>query len=150
MREEFTDRLRLALDQAQNEARGLNQDFIGTEHLLLGLLAAEDSEAVAGLKLADVGLGELRKKLVEALPRGEHPPVVTGDLPLSPKARRTINTALVNTQRAGLTRVSTRQLLVSLLEDCETVMRSVMRGVGADLDHLQRVLVQDGSIPPEE
>jgi ATP-dependent Clp protease ATP-binding subunit ClpC len=150
MREEFTDRLRLALDKAQDEARGLNQDFVGTEHLLLGLLATDDSEAVAGLRLAGVGLGELRDRLIEVLPRGAESPVVTGSLPLSPKARRVINTALVNAQSAGLPRVSSRLLLVSLLEDCETVVRSVMRGVGADLDHLQRVLVQDGAIQPEE
>jgi ATP-dependent Clp protease ATP-binding subunit ClpC len=150
MREEFTDRLRLALDKAQDEARGLNQDFVGTEHLLLGLLATDDSEAVAGLRLAGVGLGELRDRLIDVLPRGAESPVVTGSLPLSPKARRVINTALVNAQSAGLPRVSSRLLLVSLLEDCETVVRSVMRGVGADLDHLQRVLVQDGAIQPEE
>jgi ATP-dependent Clp protease ATP-binding subunit ClpC len=149
MREEFTDRLRLALDKAQAEARGLNQDFVGTEHLLLGLLAADDSEAVAGLKLAGVGLGELRQKLIEVLPRGAEAPVVTGSLPLSPKARRVINTALVNAQTAGTPRVSSRLLLVSLLEDCETVVRSVLRDAGADIDHLQRVLVQDGSIQPE-
>ena len=150
MREEFTDRLRRALDKAQDEARGLNQDFVGTEHLLLGLLDGDDSEAVAGLKLAGVGLGELRKKLVDVLPRGAESPVVTGSLPLSPKARRVINTALVNAQSAGRPRVSSRSLLVSLLEDCETMVRSVMRDAGADLDHLQRVLEQDGAIQPEE
>ena len=150
MREEFTDRLRRALDKAQDEARGLNQDFVGTEHLLLGLLDGDDSEAVAGLKLAGVGLGELRAKLVDALPRGTESPVVTGSLPLSPKARRVINTALVNAQSAGRPRVSSRSLLVSLLEDCETMVRSVMRDAGADLDHLQRVLEQDGAIQPEE
>jgi ATP-dependent Clp protease ATP-binding subunit ClpC len=151
MREEFTDRLRRALDKAQDEARGLNQDFVSTEHLLLGLLdSGDDSEAVAGLKLAGVGLGELRQKLIDVLPRGAESPVVTGSLPLSPKARRVINTALVNAQSAGRPRVSSRSLLVSLLEDCETVVRSVMRDAGADLDHLQRVLVQDGAIQPEE
>src|SRR5688572_19833686 len=99
MREEFTDRLRLALDKAQEEARGLNQDFVSTEHLLLGLIGAgEDSEAGAGLKLASVGLGELRDALIAALPRGGESPVVTGNLPLSPKARRVVNAALVKAQ----------------------------------------------------
>jgi ATP-dependent Clp protease ATP-binding subunit ClpC len=149
MREEFTDNLRRALDKAQDEARALNQDFVGTEHLLLGILEVEDSEAVAGLRLANVGLRELREKLVEVLPKGAEDPVVTGSLPLSPKARRVVNGALVNAQTAGLSRVSSRMLLVSLLDDCETVVRSVLRGVGADIEHLQRVLVQDGAIPPE-
>ena len=151
MREEFTTRLRSALDKAQEEARGLNQDFVSTEHLLLGLIGAgDDAEAVNGLRLANVGLGELREALVAALPRGDEAPVVTGHLPLSPKARRVVNAALVKAQTQGLPRVSSRTLLVSLLDECEPVVRTAMRGVGADLDHLQRVLVQDGAIQPEE
>jgi ATP-dependent Clp protease ATP-binding subunit ClpC len=149
MREAFTEELRAALDRAQQEARGLNQDFVGTEHLLLGLLAAEDSEAVAGLRRGNVGLRELREQLVEVLPKGSEPPVVTGNLPLSPKAKRVINSALVSAQTEGSGRVSSRRLLVSLLEDCDTVVRSVLRGVGADIDHLHRLLL-DGSIQPEK
>ena len=149
MREEFTDRLRLALDRAQDEARALNQDFVSTEHLLLGLLRTEDSEALAGLKLAGVSPDALRRNLIEGLPRGAEDPVVTGNLPLSPKARRAINTALVKAQTAGSSRISSRLLLVALLEECETISREAMRDVGTDIDHLQRVLVQDGAIHPE-
>ena len=151
MREEFTSRLRTALDKAQDEARDLNQDFVSTEHLLLGLLATDDSEAVAGLQLAGIGLGELRQNLTAALPRGAETPVVTGSLPLSPRARRAVNAALVKAQTEGKSKVTSRLLLVSLLDDCDTVVRSAMRDAGADLDHLQRVLVQqDGAIPAEE
>jgi ATP-dependent Clp protease ATP-binding subunit ClpC len=150
MREEFTTCLRLALDKAQEEARGLNQDFVSTEHLLLGLIGGDDSEAVNGLRLAGVEIGELRNALLEALPRPGETPVVTGHLPLSPKARQIINAALVKAQTHGLPRVSSRLLLVSLLDDCEPVVRTAMRDVGTDLDHLQRVLVQDGAIQPEE
>jgi hypothetical protein len=149
MREEFTSRLRQALDKAQEEARELNQDFVSTEHLLLGLIGSEDSEAVDGLRLAGVGLGELRQNLIDALPRGTEPPVVTGNLPLSPKAMRAINAALVKAQSANVPRVTSRLLLVSLLDDSEPAMRTAMRAVGADLDHLQRVLGQDGAIQPE-
>jgi ATP-dependent Clp protease ATP-binding subunit ClpC len=149
MREEFTENLRTALDRAQDEARKLNQDFVGTEHLLLGLLASEDSEAVLGLRQANVGLRELREQLVEVLPKGSEPPVVTGNLPLSPKAKRVINAALVSAQSEGAGRVTSRRLLSSLLEECETVVRTVLRGVGADIDQLQRLLM-DGSIQPEK
>lgn len=150
MREEFTAQLKLALDNAQAEARQLNQDFVSTEHLLLGLLAVEDSEAVAGLQLGGVELEALRRKLTDALPRGGEPPVVTGSLPLSPQARRVINNALVKAQTGSASHVSSRMLLTSLLEDGDTIVRSSMRDVGADLDHLQRVLVQDGQIQPEK
>ena len=150
MREAFTDRLRAALDQAQDEARSLNQDFVSTEHLLLGLLHTDDCEAVAGLKLAGVSPAELHRNLASALPRGEEAPVVTGNLPLSPKARRAINDAVVKAQSTGSPRVSSRLLLVSLLDDSEAVSREAMRDAGTDLDHLQRVLVQDGAIHPED
>jgi ATP-dependent Clp protease ATP-binding subunit ClpC len=150
MREEFTTRLRVALEKAQQEARALNQDFVSTEHLLLGLLDTDNSEAVTGLQLAGIGLEELRRHLTTSLPRGDETPVVTGNLPLSPKARRAVNTALVKAQSSGASRVSSRMLLVSLLDECDTVVRSAMRDVGADMDHLQRVLLQDGAIQPEE
>lgn len=150
MREEFTTRLRTALDRAQDEARGLKQDFVSTEHLLLGLLLTDDSEALAGLKLAGVSPSELRGSLLASLPRGAEDPVVTGHLPLSPKARRAVNTALVKAQTTGASRVSSRLLLLSLLDELETVSRESMRAVGTDLDHLQRVLTQDGAIQPED
>ena len=150
MREAFTNKLRAALEHAQDEARTLNQDFVSTEHLLLGLLRTEDCEAVAGLKLAGVSPDELHRNLVAALPTGADAPVVTGNLPLSPKARRAVNAAVVNAQTTGSPRVSSRLLLVSLLEESEAASREAMRDAGTDLDHLQRVLVQDGAIQPED
>ena len=151
MREAFTAHLKSALEKAQGEARTLNQDFVSTEHLLLGLLDIEGSEAVAGLRLGGVERDELRKKLTAALPRGGEPPVVTGTLPLSPKAARAVNGALVKAQASGAPRVSSRLLLCSLLEECETAVRSALRDSGADIEHLQRLLMQrDGSIAPED
>ena len=149
MREALTQQLSEALAQAQHEARTLNQEFVGTEHLLLGLLSVDDTEALAGLTLAGVERDALRKQLTESLPRADQSPGVTGDLPLSPNAQRAINTAVTKAQSTGSPRVSTRMLLVALLEECQTLVRPAMRAVGADLDHLQRVLVQDGAIQPE-
>jgi ATP-dependent Clp protease ATP-binding subunit ClpC len=149
MREALTNQLSQALAQAQQEARALNQEFVGTEHLLLGLLTVGDTEALAGLLLAGVERDALRKRLTESLPRADQSPGVTGDLPLSPNAQRAINVAVTKAQSTGSPRVSTRMLLVALLEECQTLVRPAMRAVGADLDYLQRVLVQDGAIPPE-
>ena len=150
MREGFTTKLRAALEQAQDEARLLNQDFVSTEHLLLGLIRTEESEALAGLRLAGVSPDELHEKLAAALPRGDEPPVVTGHLPLSPKARRAVDTAVVRAQTTGSAVVSSRLLLISLLEESEVVSREAMRDAGMDLDHLNRILVQDGAITPED
>ena len=149
MREVLTDQLERALEQAQQEARALNQEFVGTEHLLLGLLSVDATEALAALKLAGVERDALRKQLTESLPHAGQSPGVTGDLPLSPNAQRAINVAVTKAQSSGSPRVSTRMLLVALLDECQTLVRPAMRSVGADLDHLQRVLVQDGGIQPE-
>ena len=97
-----------------------------------------------------MGAAELRQRLVDVLPRGAEAPVVTGQLPLSPKAHRAVNDALVKAQASGASRVSSRLLLGSLLHDCDTVVRETMNKVGADLDHLQRVLAQDGVVPQED
>jgi ATP-dependent Clp protease ATP-binding subunit ClpC len=148
MREALTNQLSQALAQAQQEARALNQEYVGTEHLLLGLLSVGDTEALAGLKLAGVERDALRKRLTESLPRADQSPGITGDLPLSPNAQGAINAAVTAAQSAGAPRVSTRMLLVALLDECQTLVRPAMRAVGADLDHLRRV-IQDGSIPPE-
>src|SRR5689334_12937102 len=121
MREALTEHLSQALSQAQQEARSLNQEFVGTEHLLLALLSVGDSEALAGLKLAGVERDALRTRLTESLPRGAQPPVVTGDLPFSPNAQRAINTAVVKAQSSGASHVSTRMLLVALLDECHTL-----------------------------
>lgn len=151
MREAFTNRLRAALDTAQDEARALNQEFVGVEHLLLGLLGGPgDAEAVEGLKLAGVVLPELRQKLIDALPSAGESPGVTGALPLSPKAQRAVNAALVKAQTTGGARVTSRLVLLSLLEECEAGVTKALRDSGADLDHLRQLLVQDGQIHPED
>ena len=143
MREEMTGQLRAALDAAQTEARAMNQDFVGAEHLMLGLLAAGplapgDSEAIRILRRANVGIDDLRRAVVQSLPRGNEPPVVTGNLPLSPRAKRAVNSALASAQARHDSRVSTRLLVKALLEEPESAVRSALRGCGADIDQLER------------
>ena len=97
------------------------------------------------------GADELRKKLTAALPRGGEPPVVTGTLPLSPKARAGGERGAGEGAGQPALRVSSRLLLCSLLDECETAVRAALRDAGADIEHLQRLLMQrDGSIAPED
>jgi hypothetical protein len=76
------------------------------------------------------------------LPRGAEPPVVTGDLPLSPKAQRVINGALVKAQSLREPRVSTRLLLLSLMDDVPPAVRSALDGCGVDTDTLATQLAE--------
>jgi ATP-dependent Clp protease ATP-binding subunit ClpC len=141
MREAITETFRTALARAQMAARELNQDFVSTEHFMLGLLAT-DGEAAHALLTSHGELAELKAALQEALPKGEQPPVVTGDLPLSPRAQRAINGAIVKAQAMRESRVSTRFLLLSLLDEPGTAMRDALDKCGVDFDVLQPRLAE--------
>jgi ATP-dependent Clp protease ATP-binding subunit ClpC len=143
MREELSDTFRQALDAAQSAARELNQDFVGTEHLMLGLLeTAPDGEAAKVLHAAHAEPMAVSAALRAALPVGDHPPVVTGNLPLSPKAQRIVNGAIVKAQAMRETRVSTRFLLLSLLDEPQTAARHALDTVGADVEAMLRKLAE--------
>src|SRR4051794_9045176 len=86
---------RKVLDQAQQEARSLNQEFVGTEHLLLAVLKISGTQAQRILRQHAVDREGMRSQLLAVLPYSENPPVVTGNLPLSPKAQRGLQSALV-------------------------------------------------------
>ena len=147
MREPITEQTRHALVQAQAAARQLNQDFVGTEHMVLGILDCPESEAVRAVMGGEVTPEELRKRLLAELPRGSKPPVVTGSLPLSPKAQRAFNNALVKAETLREPRVSTRLVLLALVEEPDTDIRSAFTEAGIDLEHLARLLAKKPAQP---
>jgi ATP-dependent Clp protease ATP-binding subunit ClpC len=154
MYQAMTEQLRLALETAQAQARQLNNDFVGTEHLSLGLLAAKhasdgESEAVRAVRTSGISLEELRTSLVKALPHGDEAPVITGDLPFSPNAKHALNAAIVSAQSVHEPRVSTRLLLRALLVDPGSEIRASLRACGADLDCLQTTLDEPAKHPED-
>ncbi len=143
MRETFTDRLRSALAAAQAAARGHHQDFVGTEHLMLGLLSGDGQcEACRALRQAHAEAPRVRSALDAGLPTGTEPPVVHGDLPLSPRAQRVINGALVKAQSMRSPTVSTRFLLLSLLDDVPEAVRKALDACGVDTHTLAAKLAE--------
>jgi ATP-dependent Clp protease ATP-binding subunit ClpC len=142
----MSDQLRSVLQNAQRSARRLNQDFVGTEHLILGILECSACEAARALAKAATSGDALKQSLLGALPRGAEMPIVTGDLPLSPKAQRAVNLALANAQSRRAPKVTTRWLLLALLDEFDTAVRQSLRQCGADVDQLQRLLAQ----PPDD
>jgi ATP-dependent Clp protease ATP-binding subunit ClpC len=139
MRQSFTETLKSAIDEADAAARELNQDFVGTEHLLLGLLAADGGEAARALK-GNVDLVELREALARELPRGKDTPMVSGRLPMSPRAQRAINSGIVAAQGSGEANVSTRFALLALLEEPGPAIQRALSDAGGDLDELRQAL----------
>jgi ATP-dependent Clp protease ATP-binding subunit ClpC len=140
VRQNMTETLRLALQFAQANARNMNQEFVGTEHILLGLLDCEACEATDVLRGESLDRRALRAALLQALPKGDAPPVVVGELPLSPKAQRMIQNALVRADELREPAVSSRVVLLALLEEPGTVSRDVIKKAGGDIEHLQQLL----------
>ena len=141
MRPPFTETLSESLRLADDQARQLRQEFVGTEHLLLGILAAKAGDAFRALQ-AEINIEQLMPKLTRALPKAAEQPLVTGRLPLSPKAQRAVNTAISEAQAAGQANVSTRFILLALLDDGESAVRQVLSESGADLDELRGLLTR--------
>jgi ATP-dependent Clp protease ATP-binding subunit ClpC len=140
MRHAFTEALSAALIHADEEARRLGQEFVGAEHLFLGLLAA-DCDALRSLK-SQASPAELRKILRGLLPRNAHPELVTGRLPLSPKATKIVNLAISEACGANISLVSTRWLLHAILIRNVRAVAQALSQAGADADQLSRVLLQ--------
>ena len=142
MREAITATLRQVFQSAQEEARAHNQEFVGTEHLFLGLIRCQECEAEHVLREQELEPSQLRAVVQRGLPRGSEPPVIMGDLPLSPKAQRVINGAIVKAQALREAKISTRYLLLSLLDDPETLVREAIDDGGGDVNQLRQALVE--------
>ena len=144
----FTQTLSRVIANAQNEARRLNQDFIGTEHLALALLDQDDSEAGRILAQMNVQSGYVRNALAHAIPAGKEPPVVAGKLPMSPRAQRLVTNSIVAAQAAGKQKIATRFLLAVLLAEASGVVCEVFRRSGADGAELVKAL-REREVAPE-
>lgn len=133
---------------AQEEARRLNQDFVGTEHLALALLDDDASEGVRVIAQMNVQSGYVKNSLAHVLPAGKEPPIVAGNLPMSPRAQRMVTHSLVAAQAAGKTTLSSRFLLAALLEEAGGVVCEAFRRSGADTGELIREL-RNRDVTPE-
>ncbi len=142
MRENLTEAFRQVLAGAEREARGLNQEFVGTDHLFLGVLDNADCEAARVLRQAGIDVEAAKTILLRSLVHGQHTPVVTGALPLSPRAHSLLSACLVKAQALRESRVTTRLLMLSLLEEPQTVVQETLRRSGGDIDQLTQSLAQ--------
>ena len=142
MREAFTRTLRQVMGFAQQEARERHQEFVGTEHLFLAALRCRECEAETTLRLMGLNPDQLRDVVRKGLPTGEEPPIISGDLPLSPKAQRIINAAIVKAQALREERITTRYLLLALVDEPNTLIRDAIEDAGGDVNVLRQALVE--------
>jgi ATP-dependent Clp protease ATP-binding subunit ClpC len=140
MFERLTDRARRALVRAQEEARLLGHNFIGTEHILLGLVRESDGVAAKALALLDIRLEVVRDKVQETI--GPAATAPTGSPPFTPRAKKVMELALREALQLGHNYIGTEHLLLGLLREGEGVAAQVLVSLGADLAHVrQQVLL---------
>jgi ATP-dependent Clp protease ATP-binding subunit ClpC len=143
--EKFSERARRVLTLAQEEAQHLNHNYIGTEHILLGLVREEDGVAAKVLVNLGAGLGKVRSAVEFIIGRGEKPG--TGEIGLTPRAKRVIELAIDEARHLGHNYIGTEHLLLGLLREGEGVAAGVLDSLGITLERARaetiRVLSQD-------
>ena len=143
----FTDRARKVLTLAQDEAQRFNHNYIGTEHLLLGLVREGEGVAAKVLENLEVELVKVRQAVEFIIGRGERP--VVGEIGLTPRAKKVIELAIDEARRLGHNYIGTEHLLLGLVREDGGIASGVLESLGVSLDKVRhevvRVLSQSSS-----
>ncbi|EEH64602.1 ATPase family associated with various cellular activities (AAA) [Gleimia coleocanis DSM 15436] len=140
MFERFTDRARRVVVLAQNEARSLNHNYIGTEHLLLGLIQEGEGVAAKALEMANVDGEQVRESIIEMIGEGKNAP--TGHIPFTPRAKKVLELSLREALQLGHNYIGTEHILLGLIREGEGVASKVLVKLGADLAELRQSVIQ--------
>ena len=140
MFERFTDRARRVVVLAQDEARGLKHNYIGTEHLLLGLISEGEGVAARALETMEIKGEAVRASVIEIIGEGEKP--VEGHIPFTPRAKRVFELSLREALQLGHNYIGTEHLLLGLLKEGEGVAAQVLTKQGADLAQVRQTVIQ--------
>jgi Clp amino terminal domain, pathogenicity island component len=141
MFERFTDKARRVVVLAQEEARQLGHDHIGTEHILLGLLREADGVAARALDSLGIGLQSARDRLVSD-PGSRVATRSGGHIPFTPEAKRTLELALREALLLGHDYIGTEHILLGLVRDADTRGPQVLTELGADPDTVRRSVIE--------
>ena len=139
MFERFTDRARRAVVLAQQEARRLDHNYIGTEHLLLGLVREGHGVAAMALEALGVSLDGVRAQVEEVIGRGPQPP--GGHIPFTPRAKKVLELSLREAKGLGHDYIGTEHILLGLIREGEGVAAQVLVRLGADLPRVRQQVV---------
>jgi ATP-dependent Clp protease ATP-binding subunit ClpC len=140
MFERFTDRARLVVVQAQEEARTLNHDYIGTEHILLGLVHEGKGAGVKALESLGISLEAVQQKVQEVVSPGAH--TSSGHIPFTPQAKKVLELTLPESRALGHHYIGTEHILLGLIREGHGVAAQVLARLGADLDAARQHVVQ--------
>jgi ATP-dependent Clp protease ATP-binding subunit ClpC len=148
MRETLTQTARAVLDAAQQEARNLNQEYVGAEHILLALLADSHTPVGRILRRAHLDLDAARSMVRQRLAYADEAPGITGALPMSPLSKKLFNNAVVLARSLRENAVSSRFLLLAILQEPGAAgFAKVLEAQGVDPEALRRSLSEKPAEP---
>ncbi|MFI0357600.1 ATP-dependent Clp protease ATP-binding subunit [Actinomadura sp. 9N407] len=140
MFERFTDRARRVVVLAQEEARMLNHNYIGTEHILLGLIHEGEGVAAKALESLGVSLESVRRQVEEIIGQGQQAP--SGHIPFTPRAKKVLELSLREALQLGHNYIGTEHILLGLIREGEGVAAQVLVKLGADLNRVRQQVIQ--------
>ena len=140
MFERFTDRARRVVVLAQEEARLLNHTYIGTEHILLGLIHEGEGVAAKALESLGINLDAVRSQVVEIIGQGQQAP--SGHIPFTPRAKKVLELSLREALQLGHNYIGTEHILLGLIREGEGVAAQVLQKLGADLPKVRQQVIQ--------
>src|SRR6187455_1848117 len=140
MFERFTDRARRVVVLAQEEARMLNHNYIGTEHILLGLIHEGEGVAAKALESLGISLEAVRAQVEEIIGQGQSAP--TGHIPFTPRAKKVLELSLREALQLGHNYIGTEHILLGLIREGEGVAAQVLVKLGADLSRVRQQVIQ--------
>ncbi len=140
MFERFTDRARRVVVLAQEEARMLNHNYIGTEHLLLGLIHEGEGVAAKALESLGISLEAVRQQVEEIIGQGQEAP--SGHIPFTPRAKKVLELSLRESRQLGHDYIGTEHILLGLIREGEGVAAQVLVKLGADLNRVRQQVIR--------
>jgi len=140
MFERFTDRARRVMVLAQEEARMLSHNYVGTEHILLGLLGEAEGVAARALESLGISLAAVRRQVEEIIGQGQQAP--SGHIPFTPRAKKVLELAQREARALGHDYVGTEHILLGLIREGDGVAAQVLVKLGADLNRVRQQVVQ--------
>jgi ATP-dependent Clp protease ATP-binding subunit ClpA len=140
MFERFTERARRVVVLAQEEARMLDHGYIGTEHLLLGLIHEGEGVAARALEAMGISLDAVRQQVEAIIGRGKQP--ASGHIPFTPRAKRVLELSLRESSQLGHNYIGTEHILLGLVREGEGVAAKVLVKLGADLTRVRQQVIE--------
>jgi ATP-dependent Clp protease ATP-binding subunit ClpC len=140
MFERFTDRARRVVVMAQEEAGTLDHSYVGTEHILLGLIREGAGVAAKALESMGIGPDTVRQQVEESIGRGHQAP--SGHIPFTPQAKKVLELALSESQALGHQYIGTEHILLGVIRQADGVAGQVLVNLGADLTRARQQVIQ--------